>query len=50
MGGEPQHHFRRAEPHEADDLERLQERSASHWNYPDGYFDWAGDARRIPES
>ena len=42
--------FRPAEPHEAETLEALQERSASHWNYPEGYFDWAGDARRIPES
>ena len=38
------HHFRRAEPHEAKELEELQNRSASHWDYPDGYFDWAGDA------
>ena len=44
------HALRRAEPHEAKDLEALQERSASHWDYPDGYFDWAGDARRIRES
>jgi GNAT superfamily N-acetyltransferase len=42
--------FRRAEPSEAGDLEALQGRSASHWNYPDGYFDWAVDALRIPES
>ena len=42
--------FRRAEPHEAQDLEELQDRSASHWDYPDGYFDWAGDARSILES
>lgn len=41
---------RRAEPHEAKDLEELQERSASHWGYPDGYFDWAGDARSITET
>ncbi len=44
------HRFRRAEPHEAAELEELQSRSASHWNYPDGYFDWAGDAPRISES
>ncbi len=44
------HHLRRAQPHEAGDLEELQTRSASHWDYPDGYFDWAGDARAIPES
>ena len=44
------HHFRSAEPHEAKDLEELQKRSASHWNYPDGYFDWAGDALSITES
>ncbi|MFY1692065.1 GNAT family N-acetyltransferase [Plantactinospora sp. WMMB782] len=31
-------------------MEELQNRSASHWNYPAGYFDWAGDARRIRES
>lgn len=43
-------HFRRAEPHDAQALEELQTRSASHWNYPEGYFDWAGDARRIGES
>lgn len=42
--------FRRAEPHDAQALEQLQSRSASHWNYPEGYFDWAGDARRIRES
>lgn len=29
-------HLRRAEPSEAKDLEELQDRSASHWNYPDG--------------
>jgi GNAT superfamily N-acetyltransferase len=44
------HHIRRAEPHEANELEALQTRSASHWDYPDGYFDWAGDARRITDS
>ena len=44
------HHFRRAEPREAKELEELQRRSASHWNYPDGYFDWAGDAPKITES
>ncbi len=44
------HHLRRAEPHEAEELEELQARSASHWDYPDGYFDWAGDARSIRES
>ena len=44
------HHVRSAEPHEAVELEELQERSASHWDYPDGFFDWAGDERRIPES
>ncbi|CAM3335246.1 GNAT family N-acetyltransferase [Occultella aeris] len=42
--------FRRAEPYEAKELEELQNRSASHWGYPEGYFDWAGDARRISES
>lgn len=44
------HHLRPAEPYEAKELEELQYRSASHWNYPDGYFDWAGDAREITES
>ena len=44
------HAFRRAEPHEAKELEELQTRSASHWDYPDGYFDWAGDAPRVRES
>ena len=43
-GGDRRHHLRRAEPHEAKELEELQDRSASHWDYPDGYFDWAGDA------
>lgn len=43
-------HLRRAEPDEAKDLEELQYRSASHWDYPDGYFDWAGDDLKIPES
>jgi GNAT superfamily N-acetyltransferase len=46
----PRPRFRRAEASDAGDLEELQDRSASHWNYPEGYFDWAGDARRIPES
>ena len=50
MGGDLGQRFRRAEPHEAKELEELQDRSASHWDYPDGYFDWAGDARRIAES
>ena len=49
-GGDRRHHLRRAEPHEAKELEELQNRSASHWDYPDGYFDWAGDARKIAES
>lgn len=49
-GGDGRHHFRRAEPHEAKELEDLQERSASHWDYPDGFFDWAGDAPKITES
>ena len=44
------HRVRSAEPHEAKELEELQSRSASHWNYPDGYFDWAGDAPKITES
>ncbi|MFE7093359.1 GNAT family N-acetyltransferase [Streptomyces erythrochromogenes] len=42
--------IRNAEPDEADELERLQERSSTHWGYPPGYFDWAGDARAIPEA
>ena len=50
VGGDRRHHLRRAEPHEAKELEELQDRSASHWDYPDGYFDWAGDAREITES
>jgi GNAT superfamily N-acetyltransferase len=50
VGGGRERHFRSAEPHEAEELERLQYRSASHWGYPDGYFDWAGDARRITRS
>ena len=50
VGGDRRHHLRRAEPHEAKELEELQDRSASHWAYPDGYFDWAGDARGITES
>ena len=41
---------RPAVPDEAKELEELQNRSASHWGYPEGYFDWAGDARDIPES
>jgi GNAT superfamily N-acetyltransferase len=49
-GGDRRHHLRPAEPHEATELEELQDRSASHWDYPDGYFDWAGDARRVTES
>ena len=44
------HHVRPAEPHEAKELEELQARSASHWDYPDSYFDWAGDSLRITES
>jgi len=48
--GDDHRRFRRAEPADAEALEQLQQRSASHWNYPDGYFDWAGDALRIPES
>ncbi len=48
--GGPGRQFRRAEPHEAKELEALQKRSTSHWDYPDGYFDWAGDAVRISES
>jgi GNAT superfamily N-acetyltransferase len=48
--GVRRHHLRRAEPHEAKELEELQDRSASHWGYPDGYFDWAGDAPKITES
>ena len=43
-------HLRRARPEEAGALEALQNRSATHWGYPEGYFDWAGDARDIPES
>ncbi|MFJ4467711.1 GNAT family N-acetyltransferase [Streptomyces sp. NPDC089424] len=42
--------IRRADPDEAAGLERLQERSSTHWGYPPGYFDWAGDARAIPEA
>ncbi|MFD9013309.1 GNAT family N-acetyltransferase [Streptomyces sp. NPDC059558] len=42
--------IRHAEPGEAADLEALQERSSTHWDYPPGYFDWAGDARAIPEA
>ncbi|MFE5716959.1 GNAT family N-acetyltransferase [Streptomyces erythrochromogenes] len=42
--------IRRAEPAEAGELERLQERSSTHWGYPPGYFDWAGEARAIPET
>lgn len=42
--------FRAAVPREARDLEELQTRSASHWDYPEGYFDWAGDARKISEA
>ncbi|MFI5548066.1 GNAT family N-acetyltransferase [Streptomyces sp. NPDC051815] len=37
-------------PEEAGELERLQERSSTHWGYPPGYFDWAGEARAIPEA
>lgn len=44
------HNLRRAEFHEAKELEELQYRSTSHWTYPDGYFDWAGDALSITES
>jgi GNAT superfamily N-acetyltransferase len=50
VGDDRRHHLRRAEPHEANELEDLQDRSASHWDYPDGYFDWAGDARSITAS
>jgi GNAT superfamily N-acetyltransferase len=50
VDGDRRHWFRAAEPHEAKELEAIQDRSASHWDYPDGYFDWAGDARRITES
>jgi GNAT superfamily N-acetyltransferase len=50
MTTDRQHRFRRAEPREASALEALQSRSASHWDYPDGYFDWAGDALEIPAS
>jgi hypothetical protein len=42
VGGDRRHHLRPAEPHQAKELEELQDRSASHWDYPDGYFDWAG--------
>lgn len=42
--------IRRAEPDEADALRRLQERSSTHWGYPPGYFDWAGEARAIPRA
>jgi hypothetical protein len=47
VGGDRRHHLRPAEPHEA---EELQDRSASHRDHPDGYVDWAGDARRATES
>ncbi|HEX6444567.1 MAG TPA: GNAT family N-acetyltransferase [Streptosporangiales bacterium] len=48
---ESSHRIRRAEPGEAGELADLQERSSSHWRYPPGYFDWAGDeARVIPET
>jgi hypothetical protein len=50
VGGDRRHHLRPAEPHEAKELEELQDRSASHWDHPDGYFDRAGDARRVTES
>ncbi|MFI7358051.1 GNAT family N-acetyltransferase [Streptomyces avidinii] len=42
--------IRRAHPDEAGELERLQSRSSTHWGYPPGYFDWAGDARSIPDT
>ncbi|WP_251142170.1 GNAT family N-acetyltransferase, partial [Streptomyces sp. McG2] len=42
--------IRRAEPAEAGELEALQLRSSTHWEYPPGYFDWVGDALAIPES
>jgi GNAT superfamily N-acetyltransferase len=50
MTGSSDPHLRRARPEEAGALETLQNRSATHWGYPDGFFDWAGDARDIPES
>jgi hypothetical protein len=40
--GDRRHHLRPAEPHETKELEELQDRSASHWDHPDGHFDWAG--------
>ncbi|MEU9233975.1 GNAT family N-acetyltransferase [Streptomyces subrutilus] len=40
--------IRRADPAEAGELEALQKRSSTHWGYPPGYFDWAGDALAIP--
>jgi phosphoenolpyruvate synthase/pyruvate phosphate dikinase len=50
MADHDRNHLRSAEPDEAKELEELQIRSASHWDYPDGYFDWAGDSLRITES
>lgn len=51
MSAESPLRIRRAEPREAGELEELQERSSTHWNYPPGYFDWAGDeAHVIPEA
>jgi len=42
VGGDCRHQRRPAEPPEAKELEELRDRSASHWDCPDGSFDWAG--------
>ena len=42
--------IRRARPEEAQALADLQNRSSTHWGYPDGFFDWAPGAHHIPEA
>jgi GNAT superfamily N-acetyltransferase len=42
--------IRRAEPHEASTLADVQNRSSTHWGYPDGFFDWAPGAFDIPDA
>lgn len=45
----PTRTIRPAEPHEADILADLQNRSSTHWGYPPDFFDWAPEAHVIPE-
>ncbi len=46
----PNRSIRRAFPHEAATLADVQNRSSTHWGYPEGFFDWAPGAFEIPEA